>query len=120
MITKTKIDEICSALANAGENPATMTPKLAADTCAMARELEKSLLEVLEVAPLYADLIKLAESFIREHQQPGSEPFEGLDVVTTNAQGDIVPYDQVPRGSNPYMEILSLYCSLRRRESPIN
>lgn len=91
------------------------------DALSLIREMDKCLSEFVHVAPSFPELVKLTEALINATKKPGEEPTTLEVVVSSQAQLDVqVDLEQVPACSKPYMEVLRLYVSLRRRENVIN
>jgi hypothetical protein len=113
--SKSNIETVCAALTEQGD-------KTSADALALIQEMEKILIELASVAPSFPDLIKQFHQFLNDHRKPGEEPLGKLDIVVaaTPDSDELVPYDQVPAYSKPYLEILRLYTSLRRQRGTLS
>lgn len=121
MISQSRINEVCDNLIRVEANPnLAAVPKIAAQAVETVRHLERNIYELLEVVPDFPALIEMTKNQINQTKKPGTEDISELEVETLNSRGEVVSYDQVPKGSKPYMEVLRLYVSLRRREGPVN
>jgi hypothetical protein len=111
----TNLDKVCMALA-------TRKDQASVDALALIQEMDKCLMELASVAPAFPCLVLMLLRQINDNKKPGEELLEKLEIVVADIPGSdrLVPHHLVPTYSKPYLEILRLYVSLRRREATAN